>query len=145
MAAHEVSEVDPFDLPEWLGERDVTWIATSSLTAGHRVTGVLRTGGPTPEQPKQQRPSHGEPGEEEPCDLLAGDLAYPSPVLSEEWRSRAHHAWSLGESVLVQYDGRLTMVIPGLAVDAETALEAIRRLAKALGASQDRYTVALRL
>jgi hypothetical protein len=37
------------------------------------------------------------------------------------------------------------MVVPGTTVTAEPALEAVRRLAKAVGAPADRFTVSLRL
>ena len=30
-------ELDPFDLPGWLGEREVTWTSERDITAGHRV------------------------------------------------------------------------------------------------------------
>lgn len=126
--AHEVAPVDAFDLPEWLGEHPVTWTALGSLTGSHLVAGALA-------------------GESESldCDLLACDLAYPAPVLDESWRAQAHHLWSLGQALLIEYDGRLTLVVPGSAFTAEPVLEAVRRLAKAVGAPADRFTVALRL
>jgi hypothetical protein len=129
-SAHVVDPVDPFELPEWLGEEPVTWTAASSLGAAHLVRGDLL--GPAPDQ------RHG-------CDLLGCDLAYPAAVLEESWRARAHHAWQLGELLLVEYDGRLTLVVPGTSVTAEAALEAVRRLARAVGTAAERFTVALRL
>ena len=33
-------DVDPFDLPEWLGEADVTWTAETGLRSGHAVPGL---------------------------------------------------------------------------------------------------------
>ncbi len=77
--------------------------------------------------------------------MLACDLAYPRAVLEEKWRAAAHHAWQLGEVELLDYDGRLTLVVPGTQVGVETALDAVRRLAKAVGAPSDRFTVAIRL
>jgi hypothetical protein len=124
-----VGPVDPFDLPDWLGVTSVTWTAVDSIGATHLVAGCLR----------------GPEGEPLDCDALACDLAYPVPVLDEGWRHDAHQAWTLGEVLLVEYDGRLTMVVPGTTVTAELALEAVRRLAKAVGAPADRFTVALRL
>jgi hypothetical protein len=47
--------------------------------------------------------------------------------------------------LLVELDGRLTVAMPGSEVTAEPALDAIRRLARAVGAPPDRFTVALRL
>ena len=123
----DVVPVDPFDLPDWLGDSDVTWHAVSSL-GGHHVTGELTAADGSCD-----------------CDLLAADLAYPAPVLGEKWRTLVHQAWWRGEAVLVELRGRLTVVLPGTEVTAEPALEAVRRLAKAVGAPPDRFTVALRL
>lgn len=120
--------VDPFDLPEWLGVQDVSWTAVSSL-GGALVRGVL----------------HAADGAGLDCDLLAGDLAYPQPVLTERWRTAAHAAWWRGEALLLRHDGRLTVVLPGSEVTAAPALDAVGRLAKAVGASADRFTVVLRL
>jgi hypothetical protein len=66
-------------------------------------------------------------------------------VLEEKWRGAAHRAWQLEETLLLEYDGRLTLVVPGTSVGVEDALEAVRRLAKAVGAPSDRFTVAIRL
>ncbi len=140
--ADPVAPVDPFDLPDWLGESEVTWTAVSSLGSHHvagRLDDALASLG--------AGPVAGEPGPPRSCgcDLLAADLAYPQPVLGERWRSLAHQAWWRGEALLVELHGRLTVVMPGSEVTAEPALEAVRRLAKAVGAPPDRFTVALRL
>ena len=127
-----VAPVDAFDLPDWLGLSPVTWTAVSSIGTTHLVTGCLRRTDRDDEEPID-------------CDVLACDLAYPVPVLDERWRHDAHQAWTLGEVLLVEYDGRLTMVVPGTTVTAEPAMEAVRRLAKAVGAPADRFTVSLRL
>ena len=124
-----VAPVDAFDLPEWLGVEEVTWTAVTSLGSAPRVTGSLR----------------GTSGAEIGCDVLACDLAYPQAVLEEKWRAAAHQAWQLGETQLLEYDGRLTLVVPGTAVKVEAALDAVRRLAKAVGAPSSRFTVAIRL
>ena len=126
---HTAEAVDPFDLPEWVGEGTVTWRASSSLGGTHLLTGEL------------QGPS----GATLVCDVLACDPAYPLPVLSEAWRHDAHQAWALGEMLLVEYDGRLTLAVPGTVVAVEPTLEAVRRLARAVGSKPDRFTVALRL
>jgi hypothetical protein len=128
MAGPVVEAVDAFDLPEWLGVDEVTWTALTSLGSDPRVTGLL-TGG----------------SGELPCDVLACDLAYPRTVVEEQWRSAAHRAWQLGETQLLSFDGRLTLLVPGTAVAVEDALEAVRRLAKAVGAPSDRFTITLRL
>ena len=127
---HTVVPVDPFDLPDWVGEGPVTWSASSSLGGSHLVTGELQAGGT---------------GATLTCDVLACDLAYPLPVLSEAWRHDAHQAWTLGEMLLVEYDGRLSLVVPGTVVTAEPTLEAVRRLARAVGSKPEQFTVALRL
>jgi hypothetical protein len=125
---HQVSPVDAFDLPAWIGEKDVRWVAESGLAGAHHVTGRLEAD-----------------GEDLVCDLLACDRAYPEPVLDEASRAHAHQAWTLDEVLLLEYDGRLTLVVPGSAMSAELALDAVRRLAKAVGAPAPRFAVVLRL
>jgi hypothetical protein len=125
-----VETVDAFDLPDWVGEGLVRWYASSSLGGNHLVTGELVAGAG---------------GSTMSCDVLACDPAYPVPVLSEAWRHDAHQAWVLGEVLLLRYDGRLTLVVPGTVVTAEPTLEAMRRLARAVGSLPERFTVALRL
>ena len=129
-AGHAVEPVDPFDLPDWVGEGPVTWRASTSLGTSHLVTGELHGG-----------PSEATLG----CDVLACDPAYPLPVLSEAWRHDAHQAWALGEMLIVEYDGRVALVVPGTVVTAEPTLEAVRRLARAVGSKPEQFTVALRL
>ena len=122
-------EVDPFDLPDWLGEDDVTWSADAGLHDRHQVRGALRGG-----------------GNELPCDLLAVDEAYPTPVAADATRLRAHQAWRHGQVQLASsYDGRLTLLTPGREFSAEGVLDVIGRLAMAVGASPDHYAVLLRL
>ncbi len=127
--ARAVELVDPFELPDWVGEGPVTWRASSRLAGSHLVSGELRS----------------ESGVSLGCDVLACDPAYPVPVLSEGWRHDAHQAWALGEVLLVTRDGRLTLVFPGTVVTAVPTLEAVRRLARAVGSKPERFTVALRL
>jgi hypothetical protein len=124
----EVTEADPFDLPEWLGEQEVTWQSSSSVRGSHHVTGDLVGD-----------------GERLPCDMLAVDLAYPRPVLTDRWRREAHQQWAHGQVLLVQYDGRLTLAVPGSDFDADRTLETLARFAKAVGAKAQRFTAALRL
>ena len=125
--AEDVQPVDPFDLPEWLGTGPVTWTAQSSVRSGHRVDGTLSGDGGSVD-----------------CDLLGADEAFPRPVLSEDWRRRSHQAWTHGEVLLVEYDGRLTLAVPGSSFTADLALEAIGRLAKAVGVRPAEFVVALR-
>jgi hypothetical protein len=122
-------ETDPFDLPEWLGEKEVTWEAERGLGKGHRVAGSLTASG----------------HDSLPCDLLAVDDAYPEPVAADTVRVRAHQLWRYGE-VLVAGDGdRLLLVVPGSRLDTETVLEAVGRLARAVGAPAGSYAVRLRV
>jgi len=123
-----VVEVDPFDLPDWMGESEVTWSADAGLHRNHRVRGALRGG-----------------GHELPCDLLAVDEAYPAPVAEDATRLRAHQAWRHGQVQLASYDGRLTLLTPGREFSAEGVLDVIGRLAKAVGGSPERYAVLIRL
>lgn len=128
MPARLVVEVDAFDLPEWLGECEVTWQAGSSVRGSHHVTGDL-VGGSEPLA----------------CDLLAADLAFPQPVLDDDWRRSAHQQWTHGQVLLVEYDGRLTLAVPGTEFTADRVLESLGRLAKALGVKPSRFVAAMRL
>jgi hypothetical protein len=124
-----ITPVDPFDLPEWLGEEDVTWSTESGLRRGFDVAGTLS--------------SEGHPSM--PCDLLAVDEAYPVPVADERVRHDAHQAWRHGQVLVVEVDGRVTLAVPGTGFTADLVLDALGRLAKAVGASPDHYSVRLRI
>lgn len=128
MATPELVEVDPFDLPEWLGEADVTWEAAVGLLSGHLVDGRLSDG------------EH-----EHPCDLFGIDEAYPAPVAPDAVRSQAHLAWHNGQVLLVERAGRLALAVPVRVFDADLALDALARLAKAVGARPERYAARLRV
>jgi len=122
-------EVDPFDLPGWLGEEEVTWSADRGLTAGHRVVGTLTAPGVD---------SLG-------CDLLAIDDAFPAPVASDALRVRAHQVWQYGEVLLVADGDRLLLAVPGSRLVADTAITAVGRLGRAVGAASGSYVVRLRV
>jgi hypothetical protein len=122
-------ELDPFDLPDWLGEREVTWTSEGCITAGHRVEGALTAQGVNPL----------------PCDLLAIDDAYPEPVASDAVRVRAHQVWQYGEVLLVVDTERVVLAVPGSRLDADTALIAVGRLARAVGAASGTYAVRLQV
>jgi hypothetical protein len=122
-------EVDPFDLPDGLGSGEVAWTPERGLGTGHLVRGELR-------------PADGEPVA---CDLLAVDEAYPTPVADDRHRAATHQAWRHGQVHLVRCEGRLTLLVPGAGFDAGLVLEALSRLAKALGASPHQFTAHLRL
>lgn len=124
-----IVEIDPFDLPEWLGTEGVTWLGDSGIQGGHAVRGRLSTADDEPV----------------PCDLLAVDEAYPRPVVPEDVRFRAHQEWSMRQVLLVEIDGRMTLAVPGVEFDADRVLDALGRLAKAVGASPDRYAALVRI
>ena len=128
-APPELSDVDPFELPEWLGTCDVTWTAEGGVRSGYAVPGRL-------DASEQETLA---------CDLLAIDEAYPLPVATETVRHDAHQAWRLGQVLLVSAGGRLTLAVPGTGFTADLVLDALSRLAKAVGASADRYSVHLRI
>jgi hypothetical protein len=127
-----VTEVDPFDLPDWLGTVEVTWTARTGLRGAGQVTGDLAPTGGDGEAPL-------------PCDVLAVDQAYPEPVVDEQSRRAVHRAWTLGQVLLVEYDDRLTLAVPGTELSAAHVLEALGRLAKAVGVKPDRFAATLRL
>lgn len=124
----QITDLDPFDLPEWLGEGEVTWSSESGLRRGHLVPGRLCGG-----------------DAELACDLLAVDEAHPAPVASDDVRTRAHLAWRHDQILLVEAGGRLTLAVPGTSFTADLVLDALGRLAKAVGASPDHYAARLRI
>lgn len=122
-------EIDPFDLPEWLGTEEVVWAADEGVRGRHLVAGRL-TG----------------PGRDDVvCDLLAVDQAYPQAVTAPESRLRAHQAWHHGQVLVADYAGRLTLAVPGTAWTPEAILDALSRLAKSVGARPERYAALMRL
>jgi hypothetical protein len=125
----DLGPVDPFDLPEWLGVAEVTWSARAGLRTGYAVPGDLHSAGHEPLA----------------CDLLGVDEAYPVPIAPDGVRLRAHQAWRNGEVHLVRREGRLALAVPGTFFTADLVLDAFARLARAVGASADRYTVLLRI
>lgn len=126
-------DVDPFDLPEWLGTEDVVWQADDGLEQGdsrgvHRLRGRLSG-----------------PDDELACDLMAVDEAYPEVVTDEATRVRVHHAWRHDQVLVGEYDGRLTLAVPGTRIGPDIAMGALGRLARAVGARPERYAVLLRV
>ena len=124
--------VDAFELPEWLGTSQVTWAARSSVRGAQHIEGSLSATDPDGTDPLA-------------CDLLAADVAYPQPILSDAWRRQAHQAWEYGQVLLLSYGGRLTLAVPGTAYSADGVLETVGRLAKAVGVPPARFAVCLRL
>ena len=73
------------------------------------------------------------------------DEAYPVPVTDDATRLRAHQAWRHDQVLLGVYGGRMTLAVPGTRFDAGLVLDALGRLAKAVGASPDHYAALLRI
>ena len=121
-------DLDPFDLPEWLGAEPVVWTPESGIHDRHLVTGGLSAG---------ERSL--------PCALLAVDEAYPEPVADDDLRHMAHQAWKYGEVLLVTLDDRMTLAVPGTSFTADLVLDALARFAKAVGARPEAFSVLLRL
>jgi hypothetical protein len=122
------TDVDPFELPRWLGESVVIWRPGERLGAGHLVRGCLAGA-----------------GEELPCDLLAVDEAAPVPVTDDDTRTRAHHAWRDGQVLVVAYHDRLTLAVPGTGFTADRVLAALSRFARAVGATPTDYSALIRV
>ncbi|MCH1866866.1 hypothetical protein [Nocardioides sp. CFH 31398] len=169
-----LTPLDPFDLPEWLGTEAVTWRAEDSVRAGHLVRGRIgpaqdgvegasarrfggngdaaglphdrfgRNGDPgDPGDPGAEGEGAGEVGLA--CDLLAVDDAHPRVVADEDVRRAAHMAWRHGQVHLVQREGRATLACPGSAFTADGVLDAVERMARAVGADPRRWEVRLLL
>ncbi len=124
-----IAPADPFDLPDWLGTDRVTWTPDGGLRSGSSVPGVLSA----PDRPPL------------PCDLLAVDDAFPEPVAPDTVRLAAHQAWRRGEVSVVERRARLTLAVPGSFFTADVVLDALARLARAVGADAGRYAVLLRI
>jgi hypothetical protein len=128
-----ITDIDPFDLPEWLGTGDVVWRADAGLQTGHLVRGRLTA------------ESAGDPSAEMVCDLLAVDEAYPAPVVDDATRLRVHQAWRHGQVVVGEHEERMVLAVPGTRFGPELVMEALSRLARAVGARAERYAALLRL
>ncbi len=131
-----ITDIDPFDLPEWLGTGAVVWRADAGLRTGHHVRGRLTAGG-------------GEPVEIV-CDLLAVDEAYPEPVVDDATRLRVHQAWRHGQVVVgslgsATEGARMVLAVPGTGFGPDLVLDALGRLARAVGARAENYAALLRL
>jgi hypothetical protein len=122
-------EVDPFDLPAWLGECEVTWQSEQPVTSDHRISGAFAAEGHDPL----------------PCDLLAVDDAYPAPVAADQIRVRTHQIWRYGEVLVASEADRMLLAVPGSRLDPETVLEAVARFARAVGAPPGSYAVRLQV
>jgi hypothetical protein len=131
-----LTDIDPFDLPEWLGTGDVVWRADEGLQTGHLVRGRLAA---------DQADHPAAASQEIVCDLLAVDEAYPAPVVDDATRLRVHQAWRHGQVVIGEHGARMVLAVPGTRFGPELVLDALGRLARAVGARAERYAVLLRL
>lgn len=120
---------DAFEMPDWVGTEPVTWRSLEALDVGPLITGELR----------------GESGSTQALDLLAADVAYPMVMCSETERHDAQQAWQFGEIIMLGIDDRVAAVVPTRRFDANLACEALRRVAKAVGADVSSFWVSLSL
>jgi hypothetical protein len=125
----DITVVDAFDLPDWLGTEPVRWRADTSLEESPHVRGTVGAAG----------------GRTHPLDVLAVDAAYPTAVCPERERTAVHQAWQFGEVALLRVGDRVAVGVPGREVDLELVCEALRRFAKSVGAPPGNYTVAITL
>lgn len=126
------TEVDPFELPDWLAEEQVLWQATDEPRG--RTTATVHG---------EVRPLRG--GESLDLDLLAADVAWPRPVCDEPSRRLAHESWHYGQVALLDRDGRTTLCVPCTEFSSDLVCEAVRRFSKAVGADSAHFLVQLRL
>ncbi len=130
MTTRVIGGIDPFDLPEWLGEVEVTWTPEDGIHDRYLVPGLL-TGGARPVPALRH--------------CWPSTRPTPQPVADDDLRHRAHQAWRHDQVLLVTVDGRLTLAVPGTSFTAELVLETLARLAKAVGARPSSFSVLLRL
>lgn len=123
-----VLDVDVFDLPDWLGTEQVVWSSATGLDHGHVVPGRLEGG-----------------GEHLACALIAVDEAFPRPVLDADTRTAVHQAWRHGQVAVASYGGDVALLVPGRRFDPELAMEAVGRMARAVGADPEQWAVLLRI
>jgi hypothetical protein len=128
VTSSQVTELDPFDLPDWLGEGPVAWSTDQGL-GGHLVAGHLI----------------GTSDQVLPCDLLAVDQAYPAPVLDEATRTRVHQTWRHGQVLLLTREGRATVAAPGTDWPSDLVLDALTRLARSVGSDPASWSAHLAL
>lgn len=128
-ATTPVIEVDPFDLPEWLGTDDVVWQADHGLRTGHVVPGRFGADG----------------RDDLAFDLIAVDEAAPAPVTDDESRVAVHRSWGHGQVLIGRYDDRLAAAVPGTRFDAERVIDTLSRVVRAVGGSPEHMSVLIRV
>ena len=97
-----ITDIDPFDLPEWLGTHDVVWRSDAGLRTGHLVRGRLTADAAPTTSSATSWPS---------------TRPIPEPVVDDATRLRVHQAWRHGQVVVGVTLGRRRMVlaVPGTA------------------------------
>jgi hypothetical protein len=125
----DITVADAFELPDWLGTEAVQWRSDEPIAGGPLVRGSL----------------HASDGRTQPLDLLAVDAAYPRPVCPDRERTAVHQAWHFGEVALLAVDDRVAAGLPGDEIGVELVCEALRRVAKSVGAPSGNYTVSITL
>jgi len=119
---------DPFELPDWLGEQELTWSLDGPLAAAV-VSGTLQ----------------GDNGQRLGLDIVCADAAYPAPVVDELVRRECHLAWHHGQVQVLENAERHAVAVPVSSLDADTACEALRRFARAIAVDSQRVRVLIRL
>lgn len=123
---------DPFDLPDWLGEHDLTWRADSSI-GGPCAPGVLCAS-------EELRL---------PLLVLGADTAFPQAVVSPSVRTAVHQAWTYSQVALLWASdstaGSYALAVPSTTMDVDLVCTALRRFAKAIGIAPSRVSVHIRL
>ena len=123
-----LDDLDPFDLPDWLGEGAVTWAAEAGVRRGHRVPGHLRV-----------------PGRR--CPATCSPWTRRTPRRSPTRRPGPAPTWPGGtdRSSCSPTTTGVVLAVPGTGFTADLVLDALSRLAKAVGASPENYVALLRI
>ena len=119
---------DPFELPDWVGQEDLTWSLDGPLSAA-QVRGTV----------------HGAEEHQIGLDIVCADVAYPAPVVPELMRRECHLSWHHGQVLVLANAVSHALGVPVSALDADTACEALRRFAAAIAVDLERVRVLIRL
>ena len=125
-----VTTLDAFDLPDWLGEGEVTWtsddVTRSGSLGGRLPAGRRRRRGTRATCSPSTRPTR-----------PRWSTSRSAPLRTRPGRH--------GQVLLLDRDGRAALAVPGTSFTADRVLDAVTRLAKAVGAAPASYSVRLRL
>ena len=98
-----------------------------------------------PAEPTRPLPPYRPAGPQASYTPVPSHSAAPQPVADDQVRVAAHRAWQRGEVHLVAREDRVTLAVPGCGFDADRVIDALARLARAVGADANRYAVCLLL